>query len=646
MTILQVTDLQFGFSAAPLFQSVSFLLNRGDRAALVAPNGAGKTTLLKLIANELSPDRGSIHIPKGITWSFFRQSSEDKLHGTVLDMFLEHFGSVVSLRKELLIAQELASTGNPLDLEHLALLMDKYHQLGGDDLERRILMIAEHLGFSEKDFSRDVHSLSGGERGRLMLGSILAQPVDLLLLDEPTNHLDMETIEWLENMLKSTSSAILCVSHDRAFLDSVCPMTFELGQRNFRSYPLSYSAYVKAREEDLEREEILAERQDAFVNKTEEFIRKNLAGQKTKQAKSRRKMLEKLDVVERPEDVWQKAGRLQFRFQEVPRSGDVVLKVERVSATLIDRTLFSNIEFLLKRGDKLGIVGPNGCGKSTLLRILALVDPHKSPGRIERGAQLVEGYFDQHLGSLDPNKNAIEEIRTLRPDMSQETIRGYLGQFRFYNDMTLRPISGFSGGEKSRLSLAKLLLEPINFLFLDEPTNHLDLFAVETLEQALVNFPGTLVLVSHDRKLLEKVTTRLLVFEGDKVAMFPGNWKEYCNHKNVQKNHFSDVESSKSNLNTFKPSVGKNSYLEKKAFFKALEKKQKRFKELENLVHKNEVELKTLREESEKILEENWTQWEARSKREQLLAKQIEEAMIEWMELDQELNSETRRGEE
>jgi ATP-binding cassette subfamily F protein 3 len=282
-----------------------------------------------------------------------------------------------------------------------------------------------------------------------------------------------------------------------------------------------------AREEDLARERELAERQEAFVAKTEDFIRKNIAGQKTKQAQSRRKMLDKLDTVDRPEDIWAVAEKVRFRFAEAPRTGDIVLDARGLGAERGGRTLFDGVDLLVRRGERHRHRGPNGAGKSTLSSCSRAAVSPKIAGEVRRGTNLREGYFDQHLGSLDPARSAIEEIRSVRGDMNEDATRQYLARFRFYGDDPFRRVEGFSGGERARLALAKLLLEPRNLIFLDEPTNHLDIPAAEILEEALAGFEGTVVLVSHDRRFLEAVTTRTVHLEGGVVDVYPGGYGDW-----------------------------------------------------------------------------------------------------------------------
>ncbi|MGO8997431.1 MAG: ATP-binding cassette domain-containing protein [Polyangiaceae bacterium] len=653
MTVLQVAGLGFGYAGDVLFENVTFSLALGERAALVAPNGAGKSTLLRLIAGEAEPDAGTAVIKKEVSLGYYRQSHELKPEGDVLGAFLSGFRDVMALREELTKALHDAASGDARALDRLSNVQDRYHLARGDELEREVGMLAHKLGFSDKDLERPIASLSGGERGRLQLGVVLAQQPDLLLLDEPTNHLDLDTIAWLESWLVGYRGAVLVVSHDRQFLDNVCPQTLELGSRMLRVYPLKYSDYAVARQEDLERERALVERQQALIGKTEDFIRKNIAGQKTKQAQSRRKMLDKMERLERPEDIWQAAEKIAFRFAPANRTGDIVLECRGLEAERGGRVLFDGVEILVRRGERIGIVGPNGAGKTTLLKLLAGKGMSGDRGDVKRGTNLQEGYFDQHLGEVDPSLTAVDNVRRVRGDFTVETARQYLARFRFYGDDTLRVVSGFSGGECSRLALAKLLLEPRNLLFLDEPTNHLDIPAAEILEEALVGFEGTVILVSHDRRFLENTTTRIVSVRDGVVDIYPGGFQDFvAAHSAIAKRDESERDgATKRATATTKKSEppprpaesSERGEREKKAAFEAQrlavraeEKRKRRIEELEKAIADGDAQLATLRAKLKEDPGGDWAKVAELASEEQSLAKRVDLMMTEWARLSVE----------
>jgi ATP-binding cassette subfamily F protein 3 len=645
MTLLQTADLRFGYAGETLFEGVTFSIAAGDRVALVAPNGSGKTTLLRLLAKELEPDAGSVVLRRDATLGFYRQSHEMSAEGDVLGAFLSGFREVVELRDELRRAQEDAASGSREALDRLAHVTDRYHLAHGDELEHKVAALASHLGFSDHDLARPVGSLSGGERGRLRLGVVLAQQPDVLLLDEPTNHLDLDTIAWLERWLADCHSAVLVVSHDRAFLDNSCAATMELGQRSFRTYPLRYSEYVVAREGDLERERALAERQQDMVAKTEDFIRRNIAGQKTKQAQSRRKMLDKLDRLERPEDVWASAERMAFRFAPAMRTGDIVLDAKALGATRGGRVLFDGLDLLVRRSERIGVVGPNGSGKSTLLKLLAGRGGGEDRGTVKRGTNLQEGYFDQHLGEVDPALTAVDNVRRVRGDFTVEAARQYLSRFRFWGDDPLRKVSGFSGGERSRLALAKLLLEPKNLLFLDEPTNHLDIPAAEILEEALARFEGTVLLVSHDRRFLENVTTRIVSLRDGDADVYPGGFRDYERQKAGEREQAERREPPRPKAEKPKPEKpkpagedeAKKKFEEQRLAARAAEKKKRRVQELEASIATGEKQLDALRAGLKAAPGDAWEKLAKMAQEEQALTKKVDAMLVEWARLSEEV---------
>jgi ATP-binding cassette subfamily F protein 3 len=643
MTVLQVADLRFGYAGDTLFDSVTFSLGLGDRVALVAPNGSGKTTLLRILARELEPDAGSVVLKRDMTIGYYRQSHEIAAHGDVLGAFLSGFRTLMDLREELRSAQEEAASGAAASLEHLAQVSDRYQLVHGDAVERQVAILASHLGFSDSDLMRPVSSLSGGEQGRLRLGVVLATRPDVLMLDEPTNHLDLDTISWLEAWLSDYRGAVLIVSHDRAFLDNTCRAIMELGRRTFRIYPARYSEYVTLREDDLKREQALADRQRDLVSKTEDFIRKNIAGQKTKQAQSRRKMLSKLDRLEQPEDVWATAERVAFRFAPGARTGDIVLDATGLGAHRGQRTLFSGFDLLVRRGDRIGIVGPNGAGKSTLLKLLAGTGAPEDSGSVKRGTNLQEGYFDQHLGQVDLRLTAVDNVRQVRADFTVEAARQYLARFRFWGDDPLRVVSGFSGGERSRLALAKLLLEPKNLLLLDEPTNHLDIPAAEILEEAVVGFEGTVILASHDRRFLENVTTRIVVVREGTAQVYPGSFRDYERETALAAVERKEAVRAKNAPNgkeerqkAVADEQGKQKYEAQRQVARGNEKRKRRIQELETAIAAGERDLDVLRGSLKQAPGDHWERLAKLAHDEQLLTKKVDAMLIEWARLSEE----------
>ncbi len=640
MTVLEVSSLKFGYLGESLFSDASFSLALGDRAAMVAPNGAGKSTLLRLIAGELEPEAGFVVRRKEARLAYYRQSHELSDHGTVLDAFLSGFREIVTLREQLAAAEHNAASGSAEALSELGRLQDAYHVAQGDALERRVAELGSKLGFAQRDLDRQVTTLSGGERGRLLLGVSLASDAEILLLDEPTNHLDLATIRWLEGYLRGLRAAVLLVSHDRAFLDATTNKTLELGVRSLRVYPVKYSDYVVAREVDLERERAVVERQQEAIAKTEDYIRRNIAGQNAKQAQGRRKILERLERAENPEDIWANAERVAFRFAPALRSGDIVLEAKGLSASRGGRSLFQNVNLLVSRGERIAIVGPNGAGKTTLLKLLAGRGAAEDQGSVKRGTNLQEGYFDQHLGELDPSLTPIEEMRRIRGDLNADGARQYLARFRFWGDDPLRRIAGFSGGERSRLALAKLLLEPRNFLFLDEPTNHLDIPAAEILEEALAGFEGTVLFVSHDRRFLENVSTRVLRVEDGTCELFSTNFRDWSEQEQLRLTAQAEAMRARVAASAKEaPVAGRSSFEDNKAARRDQERKKRRVVELEKEIAQSEARVDAMRVKLREHSPDEWEKLAELAQQEQALQRKIDSMLMEWAKVSEEVEA-------
>jgi ATP-binding cassette subfamily F protein 3 len=527
MSLAQFADVSFGYPGNDILTGASLLIRPGDRLALVGPNGTGKSTALRLLAGDLEADAGDVRVLGRASVAYLRQSQEFTGAGTLMDALLEPFADLQRLHDELVAAEARLGDGGEAELHRYGELQERYQREGGYEIESRVKRLTADVGFSETDLARGVETLSGGERGRLELAKVLVQKPDLLLLDEPTNHLDLAAIERLEAYLAEYEGAFVLVSHDRAFIRAVCREIVELDGGKFVRYPFGYDKYVVERDARLERARAEYERQKEHVEKTEDFIRRNLAGQKTKQAQSRRKMLEKLERLERPDDQWQHAGKIGLSFQT---GGDLgskeTIRAPGLTVGYPGAPILKNVTVNIYRGDKVGIVGPNGSGKSTLLSTLMGLLPPLA-GRVEIGTGVRIGYFDQKLASLNEELSLMDEIRSVRADLSPEAVRTYLAKFRFFGDDPFRTVRGLSGGERSRLAMAKILLFPRNVLVLDEPTNHLDIPARETLEEALDSYEGTLIVVSHDRYFLDRVCARLLVIDGDRVEAHLGNYSDW-----------------------------------------------------------------------------------------------------------------------
>jgi ATP-binding cassette, subfamily F, member 3 len=527
MSLAQFADASFAYPGNDILVGASLLIRPGDRLALLGPNGTGKSTALRLLAGDLEADSGDVRVLGRTSIAYLRQSQELGGGGTLLEALLEPFADLQKLHDEMAALETRLADGKADDLTRYGELQERYQRGGGYELEARVKRLTADVGFSESDLGRAVETLSGGERGRLELAKVLVRQPDLLLMDEPTNHLDLGAIERLEAYLGEYEGAFVLVSHDRAFIRAVCNEIVELENGRLTRYPFRYDKYVVERAARIERAQAEYERQKEHVDKTEDFIRRNLAGQKTKQAQSRRKMLEKLERLERPDDQWEHAGKIGLAFSTGgDLGGKEIIRAPNLTVGYPGATILDGVTVNVYRGDKLGVVGPNGSGKSTLLKTL-IGELAPLDGKVEFGSGVRIGYFDQKLGTLDEQLTLTEEIRSVRADLSPEAVRQYLARFRFFGDDPFRTVRGLSGGERSRLAMAKIMLFPRNVLVLDEPTNHLDIPARETLEDALGAYEGTLITVSHDRYFLDRICTRLLVIDGTHVEAHVGNYSDW-----------------------------------------------------------------------------------------------------------------------
>ena len=517
-----------------MFQDVSFQLNTGEKVGLVGRNGTGKTTLMRMITGDLEPDDGHLARVPQVRMGFMEQMTRVEPERTVFESAVSVFAHIEALGRQIEdLEGEIEAKSQQSQHSDINALLDRYGQLqtrwemeGGYSYETKTKSVLFGLGFQEKDLEKNASLLSGGEVNRLNLARLLLSDPNLLLLDEPTNHLDISAVQWLERFLKDYPHAFLLISHDRYFLDATVSKILEISDGKIEEYPGNYSTYLSERDRRWQLRQKAYEEQQELISRTEEFIRRNLAGQKTKQAKSRRKMLENLERIEAAS-----AGRApaRFRFDLASPSGDLVLKLTNVAIGYDGKLLANSLNFSVYRGRNVGIIGPNGSGKSTLLKtLLGMQKPLK--GEIQIGQKVQMAYYDQQLSTLNPQLNVLEEMRTISPLATNETLRGYLARFLFFGDDVFSLIASLSGGEKSRLALAKLIFGKSNTLMLDEPTNHLDIPSCEALEAALQDFPGTVIMVSHDRYLLNKLADQTLFLNGNgNFTAFDGTYEEFEN---------------------------------------------------------------------------------------------------------------------
>ncbi len=518
------------YPTGQVLKDVTWEVKTGDRIGLVGVNGAGKSTQLKIIMGEIEPTSGQVVRPSSLHIGYLNQEFDIDPDRTVKDEFWRAFKAESEVHEALHQVTMAMGTATPEELDDLLNKMDKYQRkfeaMDGYGLETRIDKIMPDMGFSAEDGERLVNTFSGGWQMRMNLGKILLQDPDLLLLDEPTNHLDLETIEWLENYLKDLNTPMVIVSHDREFLDRLCNQVVETERGVSSSYLGNYSSYLEQKAEGKAAQLSTFERQQKEIAKQQEFVERfRASANRSTQAKSREKMLDKLERVEAPiADV----RTLRFRFPEPPRSGRVLAEVVNMTHMYNDKILFLGADLLIERGDKIAIVGPNGAGKSTLLRLMMGMEK-PSEGEIRLGDHnVIPSYFEQNQAeALDLEKTVMMTIHDEMPDWTNEEVRTLLGQFLFSGETAFKPVGALSGGEKARLALAKMLLKPANLLVLDEPTNHLDIPAKEMLEDAIRNYEGSVMIVSHDRYFVSRTATKIVEIRDGELRLYRGDFHYY-----------------------------------------------------------------------------------------------------------------------
>ncbi|MDQ3666359.1 MAG: ABC-F family ATP-binding cassette domain-containing protein [Acidobacteriota bacterium] len=526
--LFRLSDVHKSYTTHDILRGVTLQINPGEHVGLVGRNGAGKTTIFRLVSGEESPDRGEVVRVRGLRLGLLAQHIHFESGTTVHESALAAFGRLQQIEHEMHeLEHRMAEVDADLEkvLERYSDLQHEFEREGGFEYAAKAESILQGLGFEREQWSLETEKLSGGQQNRLGLARLLLAEPDVLLLDEPTNHLDVTAVEWLEEFLQTYASAYVIISHDRYFLDRACRRIVELENGRASSYTGNYSAYLVEREERREAQQRAYENQRQLIEKTEEFIRRNLAGQKTKQAKSRRTMLAKL---ERVDSVRADRSSGDFRLQTIERTGNHVLMVHEAVIGYPDKLLARDISFILRRGECLGIIGPNGSGKTTFLRTILKKIPALA-GEIQWGTKVQIGYYAQQLDDLDERNEIIMELRRVASaSATAGELRSFLAKFLFTGDDVYKKVGDLSGGEKGRLALAKLIYSRVNVLVLDEPTNHLDIPSREALEKALDAYEGTILTISHDRYFLDRVATQMLALDGQGVAEhYDGYYTEY-----------------------------------------------------------------------------------------------------------------------
>jgi ATP-binding cassette, subfamily F, member 3 len=530
--LFRLSEVHKSYGTQDVLRGTSLQINPGEHVGLVGRNGAGKSTIFRLVRGEETADRGEVIRARGVKLGLLDQHVHFKPGSTVHESALAAFGRLQQIEHEMHeLEHRMAEATDDLDkiLERYSDLQQEFEHEGGFEYAARAESILQGLGFDRDMWTLQTEKLSGGQQNRLGLACLLLATPDVLLLDEPTNHLDVHAVEWLEEFLSGYPSAYVIISHDRYFLDRCCRRIIELENGRAANYSGNYSAYLVEREERREAQQRAYDNQQQLIAKTQEFIRRNIAGQKTKQAKSRRKMLEKLERIDavRPD---QSSG--DFRLQAIERTGNHVLTVTELAVGYPDKLLAEKISFILRRGECLGIIGPNGSGKTTFLKtILRKIDP--LAGEVRWGTKVQIGYYAQQLDDLDDRNEIIMELRRVAPSSATAgELRSFLAKFLFTGDDVYKHVRDLSGGEKGRLALAKLIYSRVNVLVLDEPTNHLDIPSREALEEALSAYEGTIVTISHDRYFLDRVATQILALDGAGGAEhYDGDYTEYHDWK-------------------------------------------------------------------------------------------------------------------
>ncbi|MDO4296278.1 MAG: ABC-F family ATP-binding cassette domain-containing protein [bacterium] len=637
--ILSVSNITKSFGSNDVLKQVSFHIEDHEKAAIVGINGTGKSTLLKILVGELDADSGSCTLSKDKTLGYLAQQQDLQSHRSIYDELLETKRSLIELEERIrkLEQQMHSQSGEALEklLSEYSRLNHEFELADGYSYKSEIVGVLKGLGFEEGDFTKPISTLSGGQKTRVSLGKLLLSKPDLILLDEPTNHLDMESIAWLETYLLNYSGAVLIVAHDRYFLDRVVTKIVELDQGKATVFLGNYSAYSEKKALLRESMQKAYENQQQEIRHQEEVIAKLRSFNREKsirRAESREKLLSKIEVLEKPTEI---SDDMRIHLEPRITSGNDVLSVTGLSKSFGSHCLFENLDFSIKRGERIALIGANGTGKTTILKILNQLVPADA-GEIRFGAKVQVGYYDQDHQVLHMEKTLFEELQDTYPTMNHTQIRNILAAFLFIGDDVFKRIKDLSGGERGRVSLAKLMLSEANFLILDEPTNHLDITSKEVLEHALVNYTGTVLCVSHDRYFINKTATRILDLEDGQLYNYIGNYDYYLEKKN-------DVKAA-SALPTPSSSPVLTASASSKQDWKSQKEEQAAKRKRQNALKKTEEEIQRLEEQDSEIdsllsepeIGTNVARLMELNREKEEIAKQLEALYEQWTVLAEE----------
>lgn len=594
MIVLACDRITKSFGVDIILNQITFSVNEGSRLGVVGGNGAGKTTLFNIIAGEMSPDSGEIYKLRDTTMAYLPQNTVLMSEKTIWDELMEVFRPLLDMEETLRQMEAKMADYISMDEGEYTRLLNEYSRLqetfdrqGGYSYESFIRGVLVGLGFSPEEFDSPIDHLSGGQKTRVALTKVLLEKPSLLLLDEPTNHLDLDAMQWLEEYLQSYPGTIMVISHDRYFLDALCDHILEVENKTARLYSGNYSSYVDQKAQWIAQREREYKAQQREIARQEEIIERYRSFNREKSIRAAESRQKRLDKMERVEKVYH-GDQISFSFDIDRQSGRDVLAVDSLSKAFGDNRLFEDISFNIRLGDRVALIGPNGCGKSTLFKIILGKIPPSS-GTVKTGTGVEIGYYDQELQSLDPNNTVLEELWRDFPQMRETEIRNALAARLFRGDSVYKSVGSLSGGEKGHLLLTKLVLANNNFLLLDEPTNHLDMPSREELERALLEFPGTILMISHDRYFLNKLANRVIAMESGGITEYLGNYDDYVNKKR-ELQALAEQKDKESVSKTISREERRRQRMERES----AREERERLENLEGQIHQMEEEIKEL----------------------------------------------------